>query len=196
MIDYESSRNGYQRPLDPVQVAAIEGIVTEYSPDRVLEVGCATGRLLGKLAQLGCSLVGLDLSSRSLEGARDNAPVVQGDANAMPFDDEAFDLVIANHVIEHAADMDGFMAEVTRVMRPNGVAFLSYPNEPVRGAFASLGSVFMFGHPFGGRRMHLHKVRPEYFDEITGLPLLKHVESVHHWLPMPQYFTTLTKLAT
>jgi SAM-dependent methyltransferase len=198
VADYESERNGYQRPLDPVQVAAIESLVVEHQPERILEVGCATGRLLGRLDYSGSSLVGLDLSPVALQRVAINsqAPVVQGNAEAMPFADESFDLIVANHIIEHTDDADRLMAEIARVTCPEGLVFLSYPNEPIRGMYASLGSFLMYGHPFGGRRMHLRKVRPDYFDDIPGVPSLKHVGSRHSWLPMPQYFTTLAKLAT
>jgi ubiquinone/menaquinone biosynthesis C-methylase UbiE len=180
-----------------VQVAAIEALVEERQPERILEVGCATGRLLGRLESPNSSLVGLDLSPAALRRVPTNShsPVVQGNAEAMPFADESFDFVIANHIIEHTDDADKLMAEIARVTRPEGVVFLSYPNEPILGLYASLGSLLLFGHPFGGRRMHLRKVRPVYFDDVPAVPTLKHVASRHSWLPMPQYFTTLSKLA-
>lgn len=51
MSIYESNRNNYQRPLDGFQTAAIERIIAESSPERVLEVGCATGKLLSRFEE-------------------------------------------------------------------------------------------------------------------------------------------------
>ncbi|MDR7097745.1 SAM-dependent methyltransferase [Lysobacter niabensis] len=49
------------------------------------------------------------------------------DIEAMPFDDGAFDLVIANHVLEHVEDDSRALAEIYRVLKPGGAAILQTP---------------------------------------------------------------------
>lgn len=49
---------------------------------------------------------------------------------AMPFDDQSFDLVIANHVLEHVADDKKALAEMFRVLRVGGHAILQTPYSP------------------------------------------------------------------
>lgn len=63
----------------------------------------------------------------------DPAPgLVRADLEALPFEDGAFDLVIANHVLEHVGDDARAFAEVRRVLRPGGAAILQVPvNGPV-----------------------------------------------------------------
>lgn len=57
---------------------------------------------------------------------------VQADLQALPFDDERFDVVIANHVLEHVDDDLAAFREVHRVLRPGGFAVLQVPvNGPV-----------------------------------------------------------------
>jgi SAM-dependent methyltransferase len=46
---------------------------------------------------------------------------------AMPFDDDTFDCVIANHVLEHVGDVDRALGEICRVLRPGGHAILQTP---------------------------------------------------------------------
>ncbi len=159
-MDYTAERNGYARSVDRHQLEAIQGIVADISPERVLEIGCATGKLLSHFEAMGIQAVGLEMSLSALRKSDGHSPVVQGSGTQLPFADEAFDLVVANHVIEHVPDISAFMDEVTRVTRTDGRVFLSYPQEPVRGLFATVASLRMFHHPFGARRIHLHKIDP------------------------------------
>lgn len=93
---------------------------------RVLEIGCAKGYLLVEFAKLGADVRGLDASAYAVAKAhpdiRDRIAV--GDAAALPYDDAAFDLVVAKEVLPHvpAARLDGALAEIARVTR--GAAFL------------------------------------------------------------------------
>ena len=49
------------------------------------------------------------------------------DATALPYPDARFDLVIANHILEHIEDDWGALAEIRRVLRPGGSAILQVP---------------------------------------------------------------------
>lgn len=53
------------------------------------------------------------------------------DIESMPFEDRSFDLVIANHVLEHVADDNRALAEIHRVLRPGGGAILQTPYSPM-----------------------------------------------------------------
>lgn len=52
------------------------------------------------------------------------------DMLAMPFDDQTFDLVIANHVLEHVLDDGLALSEIHRVLRVGGYAILQTPYSP------------------------------------------------------------------
>lgn len=198
-MDYSAERNGYARSVDKHQLDAIQGIVADISPERVLEVGCATGRLLSHFEAMGVQAVGLEMSLPALRKSDGRSSVVQGDATKLPFADEAFDLVVANHVIEHVPDVNAFMGEVTRITRTDGRVFLSYPQEPVRGLFATVASLRMFHHPFGGRRIHLHKIDPLWELDFISLgkndkPLSLVYGGDARW-PLHQRLVTLRKNA-
>lgn len=52
---------------------------------------------------------------------------VKMDIHRMPFDDNVFDVVMCNHVLEHVADDIAAMKEIARVLRPGGFAILQVP---------------------------------------------------------------------
>ena len=100
--------------------------------DRVLDVGCGSGldslvaaRLVGSSGRV----VGVDLSPEMLEPARRAAamwtpPIVgfqEADAERLPFEDAAFDVVISNGALNLVPDKDAAFREIARVLRPGGV---------------------------------------------------------------------------
>jgi SAM-dependent methyltransferase len=95
---------------------------------RVLELGCGAAAGARWLAGQGAAVVGLDLSAGMLRHAREAAersgvrvPLVQADALALPFGDQAFDIVCtAFGAVPFVADSGAVMREVARVLRPRG----------------------------------------------------------------------------
>jgi SAM-dependent methyltransferase len=100
---------------------------------RVLEVGAGTGELW---EQPGHDLVNLDLvltdfSSAMCDQLRKvpGATVKQCDATRLPFDDDSFDAVVANHMLYHLDDPDAALVEFARVLRPGGRVFIALNGE-------------------------------------------------------------------
>lgn len=92
---------------------------------RVLDVGCADGRLAAYLSE-DCDYTGLDYPATSdeLYGTR---PMVYGDAAALPFADGSFDTVLLLEVLEHVRHPDAALAECRRVLAEGGQLLLSMP---------------------------------------------------------------------
>ena len=94
----------------------------------ILDVGCGTGRLLRAAAEVlpDARLFGVDAARDMVEVARASAPAGsriefrQSMAEALPFEDAAFDLVVSTMTFHHWADQWRGVAEVGRVMRPDG----------------------------------------------------------------------------
>jgi SAM-dependent methyltransferase len=98
---------------------------------RVLELGCSTGYLTRHVAGGADTAIGLDLNRRALAGARrrhPRAPLVCGEAGALPFATASLDAVVMLEVIEHAPSDAAAVREVARVLRPGGTLILSTPN--------------------------------------------------------------------
>lgn len=99
---------------------------------RVLEIGCGSGGLLRMLVARGARAVGVDTSARALQLARACVPaalVVQiANNGTLPFPDQAFDAIFAQHVIEHLPNVDTALREWRRVLKPNGRLAIATPN--------------------------------------------------------------------
>lgn len=99
--------------------------------DKILEVGCGTGVLARELIKLvGAmgSVTGLDLSESMLGVARKICPQVdfrQGNAMDLPFDDAAFDVVIAPFMLMFVPEPAKAVSELQRVLKPGGRMVLS-----------------------------------------------------------------------
>jgi SAM-dependent methyltransferase len=59
---------------------------------------------------------------------RQRIRILRLDVTAMPFRDDAFDLVICNHVIEHVPAWEALARELHRVVRPGGLVYVATPN--------------------------------------------------------------------
>jgi SAM-dependent methyltransferase len=95
--------------------------------ERVLEVGCGNGSYLRALRQRGHrgTVVGLDLSIGMLSPARAFAVgVVNADVQALPALDAGVDIVLAPHMLYHVPDLGAAVAELRRVLRPDGRAMV------------------------------------------------------------------------
>jgi len=89
---------------------------------RVLDLGCDEGSFPAKLTRGTVVRVDRDVPRR-----RDGLFVV-ADAASLPFPDASFDAVISNHSMEHFVDLDRVLAEVRRVIHPDGALFVAVPD--------------------------------------------------------------------
>lgn len=104
--------------------------------DRVLEVGCGGGLLAVELARRGRSVVGLEVSARILDQARQRADETPGLTLTLatgidiPAPAQEFDFAYSVEVLEHlhADDVPAHLLEVYRVLRPGGRHWLLTPN--------------------------------------------------------------------
>jgi len=96
--------------------------VAECAPARVLEVGCGWGEFAARVMhELGAEVVAVDISPRMVELAREQGVDTRvADVQKLPFEDERFDCVAANWMLYHVPDLDRGLAEIARVLRPDG----------------------------------------------------------------------------
>jgi ubiquinone/menaquinone biosynthesis C-methylase UbiE len=97
------------------------------APQRVLDVGCGTGFLAFRFAELGHTVTGIDLAPQMIERARRKAEEANqqvdfrvGDAAALDCPDDHYDWVVARHVIWNLPDPQRAVAEWLRILRPKG----------------------------------------------------------------------------
>lgn len=92
---------------------------------RILDIGAADKWILPSLPK-GAEYIALDFpaTGRDLYGAR---PDVYADGAALPFADACMDGVVCLEVLEHVPDPSLVVAEIARVLRPGGSAWISMP---------------------------------------------------------------------
>ncbi len=100
----------------------------------VLDVGTSTGTNLRMLRAMGfVDVTGLDQSEEAIRFCAEKGlgRVQRGDVCSLPFSDNSFDLVLATDVLEHVSADTVAMAEVRRVVRPQGYVLLTVPTFPL-----------------------------------------------------------------
>ena len=117
----------------------------------VLDLACGTGDLCRQLADQGLTPVGTDRSAGMLAASRVPAPLVRGDALALPFRSGGLDGVVCGFALRNFAALAPVLAECARVLRPGGrLALLEVdaPSQPL----LRLGHRVWFGRvvPFVG----------------------------------------------
>ena len=97
---------------------------------RLLEVGSGLGHLVAQLED-GFQTVGLDLNHWAVTRSRSVAMrsgLTTASAQALPFADESFGVVVIKHIVEHLPDPARALREIGRVTAPGGILILATPN--------------------------------------------------------------------
>ncbi len=116
------------------------------SGQHVLDVACGTGVVALTAARVGASVEGVDLTPELVVRARENAALMriearfqEGDAEALPFPEASFDVVVSQFGHMFAPRPDVAIAEMLRVLKPGGtVAFSTWPPELFTGRWFAL----------------------------------------------------------
>jgi SAM-dependent methyltransferase len=124
---------------------------------RVLDLGCRWGSLTRAYLD-GNDVVGVDVDREALaEAAKLGIETRWADVEEpLPFEDASFDVAVAGELIEHLRDVDRFVTEVHRVLKPGGTFVGSVPNFfRLRNRLAMLA-----GRPLDHDPTHLHVFAP------------------------------------
>lgn len=169
---------------------------------RLLEIGCNTGALLLRLAGWYREVHGIDQNAEAIAAARrvlegtTGIILRVGTAVALPYPNDAFDIVCGFEVVEHVADPRRMLAEMARVTKEGGRCVLSFPWEIIRGQAALLDAVVVFHDPRYARKLHLHKLSPRRVRMLaTGLPLRVIVSTIR-WIPFPSFVMVFEKASS
>jgi SAM-dependent methyltransferase len=102
--------------------AYARSVVEEYRPESVLEIGCNDGVLLKPLADLGVKrLIGIDPAKNVVETIQDPRIEVRNAFWGKHTQCEPVDMIVANNVFAHIADINGATEAIARTLKPKGV---------------------------------------------------------------------------
>jgi ubiquinone/menaquinone biosynthesis C-methylase UbiE len=150
-------------------------LVNRRERGRALDIGTGPGQIVVKLARnlTRWKFVAIDRSAHMIADAVANlaaaGPELAGrvefqvaDANALPFPDAVFDLVICNSVLHHMAEPERLLGEIARLVKPRGAVLLRDLRRPSRLAFR--WHVRRHGRHYSGKMRGLYEasVRAAY----------------------------------
>jgi SAM-dependent methyltransferase len=148
---YPDWSNTYGQYNPPVGLLAF---IEELPRDtRILEVGAGGGFTLERLHDNGFRrLTGLDLTESTLAAMRERAPdaqLVAADAEALPFRDGSFDLLLSSDVVEHLPSLEQHFSEAARLLTDGGYYLFKTPNRRLAEAYYRLRGMYdaYFWHP-------------------------------------------------
>lgn len=127
----------------------------------VLDIACGEGYGTALLSQVAGMVVGGDIDQVALAGAiqqygnAENLAFVRTSCDLLAFAPASFDVVISFETIEHIATQQEMLAEIKRVLKPNGIFCLSSPNK------AQYSDARNYCNPF--------HVKELYRDELSDL---------------------------
>jgi len=129
--EYRQLRQSWS-PATEQYAALVRSHLTPTS--QLLDLGCGRGGLIEQLVEThGHSLlertIGLDPDQSSLSEHRLNLAAATGFSHALPFKDQSFDVVFCSWLLEHLENPELDLAEISRVLKPNGVFIFITPNK-------------------------------------------------------------------
>lgn len=123
----------WYRALHDLIFRSLDELLPGWADADILDAGCGTGAILQRLGNADRHL-GVDLSTHAIDFCRKRGlrNVHQQDICALPMAEGSFDAVICSSVLYHqwVPDVDRALAELKRVLRPNGLLLLNLPACP------------------------------------------------------------------
>lgn len=147
---YESKNKLKQLCIKNFQKQLVS-LVKECAPKSILDVGCGEAfNSSAILNEIDAAYTGIDLDAGAVELAQKRVPqgtFKTGSIYELPFEENSFDLVLCNEVLEHIDNPTAGLKELFRVS--SGPVILSVPHEPWfrLGNLLSLTNVFRLGNP-------------------------------------------------
>ena len=157
----------------------------------VVEIGCGHGHHLRYGGNEYRRYIGLDIEYKFLCTLRERFPgtrVVNGDAYALPFRDQSVDCVLSVYCFEHLRQLPDCLAEIQRVLKPQGELLVGLPAEG--------GLLYEMGRKLTSKRYMERKYGLDYdaivrwehwntFSEVVELLKVQLQVSEHRFIPFP-----------
>ena len=130
----KSESSGKSTPYEDARYATSAKFIQSLHPPselNILEIGCATGGLLGLLKRKGYpNVVGIDPSAACAETARRlyGVQVHVAKFSDLTLPEHSFDLIVMTGVLEHVRDLDQALLQLTRLLTRHGLLYIAVPD--------------------------------------------------------------------
>ena len=194
---------GYIKHLDRINFFGRENLIfkkilkyLEPKPkDRILDIGCSRGKTVRKIKKYSQNSTGIDISLEAVKNAV-TSNIIEMDGVKIDFPQNYFDKIYSGHTIEHIPDLNKFIKEIERVLKPGGIILLIYPFELFRGSNTLTDAALVYKNLSTARKLHLHRLTPKKIKQLIMGTSLEHRKSKIHFVPFLSYFTVLEKKNT
>lgn len=103
---------------------------------RVLDFGCGSGKVVRLLRRAGYDALGVDVRwpGADFYGDLEDSELPEGTLSyyepggPLPFADDTFDVIVSDQVLEHVVELEAAVAELKRVLKPDGVMYHHFPS--------------------------------------------------------------------
>jgi len=131
---------------DPKSLRPFEGLA-------LLDIGCGGGLLSEPMARLGFAVTGADASEKNIGTAKAHAaesglPITYRatTAEVLAAESQSFDVILNMEVVEHVADLTGFLGACAAMLKPGGLMFVATLNKTLKSfALAKVGAEYVLG---------------------------------------------------
>ncbi len=185
-MSYDSKRYALVNRWDPRHLETVERLLAPKQGERILEVGCGRGHLTKRLRALGANAVGIDANPHAADVAVTDG-IETMDAASLTFADNSFDKIVSVHAIEHIPPIGEAFSEMSRVLKPGGVALYIYPAEPIKGIWAIPTAIILHGNPFKATTVHCHWLWPSRVRSIAEPNGLLELHNEFNLFSSPQF---------
>lgn len=133
----EEPSNEEELALSLIHTKAYVDVANMAEGASVLDVGCNTGYGSQILAGRALKVMGIDVSKKAIEYAKKHYPAENlhyqyADGAQIDFPDSHFDFITSFQVIEHVENTERYLGEISRVLKPGGIAVFTTPNAILR----------------------------------------------------------------
>lgn len=135
VVGYDLAASGYDKKekyLNSFEQNKFLPLLGDLKNKKVLDVGAGTGRLSLMLSKAGAQVTAVDVSEAMLKILKNKdkkIEIIVGDAQSLPFEDAAFDIVAAAFLVVHLKDPSVFFDEAYRVLKDGGILAVSNINQ-------------------------------------------------------------------
>ncbi len=163
------------RVIEQRRLEIIRAFAGEVRGLDLAEIGSGGGHVLRMFR--GARLTAIDVSSVFLDTARKNlagydARFIKGEVDKLDLPSGSFDRIVCTEVLEHTQDPEAILATIARLLRPDGVAVITVPNDPLilmlKGVVrrTPVGWALRDRVKWGGDEFHIHQWTPAEFERL------------------------------